>query len=143
MSDVPALKTYDIFISHAWKYNKGYYRLLSLLDGARLFQYANHSVPQEAPLFDTKTPAGDRKLKNALEKQIGSAKCLIVLSGMYVAHRKWLKLEMELAQKHGIPIIGVVPRGQQRVPLEVKQAAVTMVSWNTRSIVTAIRKRSL
>ena len=30
---MPNLKTYDLFISHAWFYNKGYNRVVELLDG--------------------------------------------------------------------------------------------------------------
>ena len=29
---MPALKTYDVFISHAWKYNDQYYNLINMLN---------------------------------------------------------------------------------------------------------------
>ena len=36
---MPTLKTYDLFISHAWEYNSEYYRLINLLNEAQLFRW--------------------------------------------------------------------------------------------------------
>ena len=62
---------------------------------------------------------------------------------MYVAHRYWLQTEIELAQKYNKPIVGIKPWGQERVPLEVQNAANVIVGWNTDSIVKAVRIYSL
>ena len=35
---MPPLKTYDLFISHAWKYDDDYYRLVKLLENAIYFR---------------------------------------------------------------------------------------------------------
>jgi len=38
---MPNLKTYDLFISHAWFYNKGYNKLIELLNDASNFSWRN------------------------------------------------------------------------------------------------------
>lgn len=135
---MPALKTYDLFISHAWTYNDEYYRLIQLLDDAPSFHYRNYSVPEHDPL-GTRT---NHQLREALGRQIRPVNCVLVLAGMYANYRDWMKAEIEIAQGFDKPIIGLRPWGQQRIPLEVQNAA-HMVSWNTASIVQAIRVYSI
>ena len=36
---MPELKTYDLFLSHAWRYNDDYYRLEKMLKEAPLFSH--------------------------------------------------------------------------------------------------------
>ena len=62
---------------------------------------------------------------------------------MYVNHRKWIQEEIDIAQSYSKPIIGVIPWGQERVPIEVQKIAEEMVGWQTSSIVDAIRRWSL
>ena len=47
---MPSLKTYDLFISHAWLYGDDYDNLINLLDKASYFYYRNYSAPKEKPL---------------------------------------------------------------------------------------------
>jgi len=47
---MPYLKTYRIFISHAWKYNADYYRLVKMLKNAIYFSWQNYSVPEHDPV---------------------------------------------------------------------------------------------
>ena len=140
-------KIHHLFISHAWKYNEEYDRLVNLLnsvrdDPVRQFSYKNYSVPKHDPLFDPDTEVGERKLKLELDSQISPASCVLVISGMYVPYRKWIQAEIEIAQRYRKPIIGVVPRGQERVPIEVQNVANEMVGWSTESIIAAIRRYS-
>ena len=39
-----------------------------------------------------------------------------------------------------MPVIGIMPRGQERVPLYVRDRVDDLVGWNTSSIVSAIRR---
>jgi len=136
---MPELKTYRIFISHAWTYNESYHRLVKMLNEASYFKWQNYSVPQHDPLG-----AGtDRELEKALHDQIGPTHIVIILSGMYVAYRKWIQKEIDIASGMGKPIIGVRPWGQERVPQAVQDAAREMVGWNTSSIINVIRKHAL
>ena len=136
---MPRLKTYDLFICHAWRYDDDYHRLVTLLEAAPLFKWRNHSVPQHDPL-DARTA---RRLRGVLERQIRPASVVLVISGMYVNYRDWIQYEMEVAERCQKPVIGIHPWGAKRVPVAVRQAAATMVGWNTRSIVRAIRKYAI
>lgn len=137
------LRNYDLFISHAWKYNEAYYGLEALLNAAPYFKYRNYSVPKHDPLVDPNTEVGQRKLTDMLDAQIRPTQCVLVIAGMYAAHRFWIDKEVAIAQYYNKPIIGVIPWGQERVPESVQFAAHRMVRWNTDSIVTAIREIAL
>lgn len=138
---MPALKTYDLFISHVWRReeNSEYYRLVNMLQEANLFTWRNYSVPEHDPL-GTKT---DTQLRAALDRQIRPVNCVIVIGGMYVNYRKWIQEEIEMAKNYNKPIVGIIPRGAQRVPIELQNVAKEMVGWSTSSIVAAVRKYSL
>lgn len=59
---------------------------------------------------------------------------------MYAAYSDWIKYEIDESVRMGMPVIGVVPRGQQRIPSYIQDNATEMVNWNTASIVSAIRR---
>ena len=136
---MPELKTYKLFISHAWKYGEEYYQLEKLLNNAKNFCWKDYSVPKHDCFKTKKTD----KLKACLDEQIRQANCFIVISGMYYVDREFMRTELEIAQKYNKPIVGLIPRGQVKTPTEVQNAAEEMVGWNTESIVSAIRKYSL
>ena len=68
---------------------------------------------------------------------------VLILAGVYATYSKWIEEEIDLA-KHDFdaakPIIAVEPWGSQRTSTRVKDAADTIVRWNTESIVRAIRE---
>ncbi len=136
---MPSLKTYDLFISHAWTYNDEYHRLVAMLNEAPNFSWRNYSVPDHDPLEARTTGA----LAAALERQIRPVNAVLILAGMYVNHREWLQAEIEMAQGYSKPIIGIIPRGAERVPALVQNASVVDVNWNTDSIVGAIRTHAI
>ncbi len=140
---MPFLRNYDVFISHAWRYDDAYYRLIQLLDAASYFQYRNYSVPRHDPVVDSGTVIGQMRLANLLDAQIRPVQCVLVIAGMYAAHRFWIDKEIAFAQMYNKPIVGLVPWGQERVPLAVQAAAHEMVGWNTDSIVGAVRRRAM
>ena len=136
---MPSLKTYDLFISHAWTYDDDYYRLVQFLRNANWFKYRNYSVPQHDPL-DANNAS---RLMAALDRQIRPVNIVLIISGMYVNYRDWIQYEIELAQAYGKPIVGIRPWGSQRVPVAVQSAAAELVGWNTNSIVGAIRRNAI
>lgn len=139
----PMLRTYNLFVSHAWRYDDDYNRLVRLLQAAPSFQWRNYSVPQHDPVIDPNTTVGFQRLKQELADQIRFTHCVLIASGMYASHSKWIQVEIGLAQAFNKPIVGVVPWGQQRTPLAVQNAALEMVRWNTEPIVAAIRRQAL
>lgn len=137
---MPTLKTYDLFISHAWLYGDDYTRLVNLLSKAPYFYYRNYSAPKEKPLALTRSNASDYEIKQAIDKKIAPVNCVIILAGMY-AKRKWMQYELQAAKRMNKPIIVVAPWGQERFPIELQ--SYPLVRWNTESIVTAIRQKSI
>lgn len=136
---MPNLRTYDLFISHAWTYGDDYYRLVDMLGVAANFQWRNFSVPEDDPLHG----GTDRQLRAALERQVSRVHAVLMLSGMYAAHSDWMQEELEMAASYDKPIIGIFPWGNQRASRAVQDAATEMVGWNTSSIVGAIRRLAL
>lgn len=136
---MPALKTYDLFISHPWGPNTEYDRLVEMLRVAPNFKWRNYSVPKEDPV----DAGSDAALTRALRGQIRPVNCVLILAGMYAAHREWIQKEIDIAQGLAKPIVGLKPWGQQLIPVAVSGAAKQMVGWNTSSIVRAIRVHSI
>ena len=136
---MPKLKTYDVFISHAWSYHGDYYRMVEFLNNAPMFRWRNYSVPDHDPLQLPTTTA----LKEQLRRQIRPVNIVVILAGMYVAHSDWIQFEIDFANAINKPMIGIRPRGQQRIPMAVQASVDEMVGWRTDSIVSAIRQWSL
>lgn len=134
---MPALRTYNVFISHAWSYNDDYYRLEKFLNAAPNFQWKNLSVPAHDPI------ATRDQLAARLNDQMRPANAFLILSGMYVAHSDWIQYEINFARRIGRPIIGIRPWGSERIPEAVQKAATEIVGWNTDSIVATIRSHAL
>lgn len=140
---MPDLKTYDLFISHAWRYNDDYFRLEKLLNEAPNFYWRNYSAPKHDPAIDPETDSGRAKLTNALDAQIRPVNCVLIIGGMYAAYSYWIRQEIRLAKEYYKPIVAIYPHGGERMPQEVQEAAKEVVNWSTSSIVDAIRRRSL
>jgi len=133
---MPQLHRYRLFISHAWKYNDDYYRLIQYLDAAPNFLYANYSVPEHDPI----DAGNNKKLAEELRQQIRPVEVVIILGGMYVAYSDWIQFEIDFAKHLNKPILGVKPWGAARMPQAVQNAADEIVGWNTPTIVNAIRR---
>lgn len=133
-------KMYNLFISHSWTYSDAYERLTELLDNAKYFSYKNYSVPKNDPIHDANN---DRELYEAIKQQIKYASVVIILAGVYSSYSKWIDKEIEIAQYLGKPIIAVEPWGAEKTSIKVKNPADKIVGWNTDSIVSAIREKSL
>ena len=136
---MPALRTYDVFISHAWNYHEDYNRIVKFLNEANNFKWRNYSVPVHDPA-DANSRA---KLQEALKRQMRPANVFLILAGMYATHSAWIEFEINFGATLSKPMIGIRPWGQQRIPKAVSDAVDVMVGWQTSSIVNAIRKHSL
>lgn len=128
--------TYNLFISHSWTYSNAYEGLIRLLDAKSYFSYKNYSVPKNDPIHNAYY---DYQLREAIRRQMQNASCVLILAGVYATYSKWINIEIELARSMGKRIIAIQPWGAERTSAVVKNAADTIVGWNTNSIVTAIR----
>ncbi len=140
---MPILKTYDLFISHAWRYNEDYYRLEKMLKEANNFYWRNYSVPEHDPKIDPNSEIGKKKLYDELKKQIRPVNCVIILAGMYAYYSYWINKEIEIALEFNKPILAIKPWGQERVPQAIHDVADEIVGWNTNTIIGAIRRISI
>lgn len=132
---MPSLYPYRLFISHAWRYSDRYQRVIEFLNGANNFSYRNYSVPIDKR-FEKMTVA---QLEDEIRDQIRPVQCVLIASGMYIAHSAWIQFEIDFAKSLGKPILGIRPWGSVNTPTAVSTAADQMVGWNTNSLVTAIR----
>ena len=135
------MATYNIFISHAWKYDDAYNKVVTWLNEAQekgLLCWKNYSVPQHDPLIKPDEEAGKNKLKEMLKNQISPASKVIVISGMYAAYSEWIDFEIDTSVSYGKYMIGLRPWGQERIPKKIQDNADVMVGWNKKSLVEAI-----
>lgn len=135
---MPLLTDYKLFISHSWKYDEDYRRIIDFLNKANYFRYSNFSRPFDNPLECSRYT--DTELTQKLAQQIAPTQVILVVSGMYVAYSKWIQTEIDIAKYYSKPIIGIKPWGNQVTPLAVSNVANEVVGWQTDSIIEAIRK---
>lgn len=141
LAAIQASRRYQLFISHAWSYSDDYERMIGLLNGYPSFHWDNLSVPIDNPLPTVShLPRSYRCIVRQLDERISKADSLLVLAGMYVAHRGWIQSEIEAAKEFHKPVIAVEPRGSERFPEALAQASDERVGWNSTSIVSAIRR---
>jgi hypothetical protein len=133
---MPALRKYKVFISHAWSYSADYWRVVQFLNDAPYFYWENLSAPEHDPV------RGD-DLQYELRNQMRPADVFLIIAAMYAAHSDWIDFELQFARRIGRPIIGIVVRGGERIPVAVQNAATEFVGWNGGSIVAAIRRLAL
>lgn len=134
---MPYLRTYKVFISHAWTYSDDYYRVADFLNESSLFAWENLSVPQHDPIAD------DANLKYELRNQMRPADVFLIIAGMYVAHSEWIGFELNFARWIGRPIIGIDKFGSLVTPRAISSVAKETVGWRSASIIRAIREHAL
>jgi hypothetical protein len=131
-----------MFISHAWNYSGEYEGVVNLLNSDRSFLWDDLSIPEDKPLLVLpQLPKSFRYLVRQIDERVSKADCLLVLAGMYVAHRGWIQSEIEAAKDFHKPIIAVQPRGSERHPGVAMLLADESVGWNSASIISAVRRR--
>lgn len=128
-------KTYHIFISHSWQNSDALEGLRRLLNDRGYFNVEFEEVSKDEPINSTNA----YYIKRRLAEKIGNSNVVIGLAGMYASHSEWMEWELDKAIELDIPIIGVIPRGQERISTTVSSRSVVDVRWNTESIVDAIR----
>lgn len=144
---LPNTRRYNLFISHSWGYSDAYDRLIELLDKHPSFFYNNLSVPKDDPIHYAPS---ENHLYAAIKERIQHADVVLILAGVYATHSKWINLEIKAAKELSMfsgllstlfkPIIAIEPWGAERTSQTVKDSATEIVSWNTDSVVAAIKR---
>jgi len=128
-------KDYKIFISHSWSYTEDLEALQKLLNERGYFNVTFIEASKKTPI-DSENAA---YVKTVLKARILQSDIVLALAGVYASHSDWMIWELETAKANNIPIVGVIPRGQERISTEVYSRSIVDVKWNTESIVDAIR----
>ncbi|WP_421875490.1 TIR domain-containing protein [Pacificispira sp.] len=124
-----------LFISHSWSYSERYVSMVNLLNNRPYFNWTNYSVPTTKAFG----PMAKYRMKEELRQQIRPVNCVIIIAGMWTSYSDWIQFEMEFAKEINKPILGVRPRGAQRMPAAVYEKANIVVNWTADSIVAGIR----
>lgn len=131
-------KDYRIFISHSWAHSGDLEALQSLLNSRGYFNVEFLEASKRIPINSERAPY----VKSVLKQRILNSDVVLGLAAIYASHSEWMIWELETAKGNGIPIVGVIPRGQERISAEVYSRSVVNVRWNTESIVEAIRNHA-
>lgn len=128
-------KEYKIFISHSWQYTDTLKALRNLLNERGYFSATYEESTKDNPIKSE----NESYVKIRLAQKIGDSDIILALAGVYASHSSWMEWELDKARELGTPIVGVIPRGQERISSIVSSRSVVEVRWNTESIITAIR----
>jgi hypothetical protein len=132
--------TYDVFITHAWRYHDDWNRVSSILDNVAGFKWRNFSVPWYDPAMDPNTQVGGEFVRNWLESQILPCHAVLFLDSVYAVRsaRKWLDTEVEMARAAGKPIIALPAFGASGVGVTVALMVDAVVPWDGGVVAQAI-----
>lgn len=132
------MRTRNLFISHSWTYSDAYDKLCRLLDAAPRFSYRNYSVPKDDPVHDAPNTAA---LYAAIKERMAFCEVVLIMAGKYATYSKWIEREIKIAKEDfSKPVVGIRPWANEQVSSVVADNADRLVSWNTDSIVSAIRE---
>lgn len=132
-------KTYNIFISHSWTYVDDLKNLRNLLDSRGYFSIDFQEATPDVPINSENA----NYIKQRLKARILNSNAVLGIAGVYATHSEWMSWEIQTAYNNEIPIIGVIPRGQERISAVVNNYSIVNVRWNTESIVDAIRNNAI
>lgn len=130
-----------IFISHSWSYPHHYDTLAGWIFGENWsvrgvpISFRDVSVPKEHPIHYAQNEAA---LKAAIFQRIQQAHVVVIPTGMYCTHSKWIGKEIEGSQAMGRPILAVNPWAQEKKASVVVDASQDHVGWNKQSVIDAI-----
>ena len=96
----------------------------------------------EFPPTDSIDSINTYYIRKRISERIEASDVVLGIAGVYASYSEWMRWELDKAIEKGIPVIGVIPRGQERISAIVKNRAIEIVHWNTESIVSAIRKHA-
>jgi hypothetical protein len=128
-------KEYKICISHSWQYTDTLEALRNLINARGYFSATYEESTRDNPINSD----DEGYVKRRLTQKIANSDVILALAGVYASHSSWMQWELDKAIELGIPVIGVIPRGQDRISSIVSTRSVVNIKWNTESIVSAIR----
>lgn len=135
-------RTYDLFITHAWRYHAEWTKVCELLDGLPDFKWRNFSLPWHDPAMDANSEVGGAFIRNSLEAQIIPVHAVIFLAGVYAikSAQRWLDLEVQFARRHYKPILALPALDQSEMPEAVAALCDVTIGWEGQSVRAALER---
>jgi hypothetical protein len=130
-----------VFISHAWAHSQHYDTLATWIFkepwsvGQASLDFHDYSVPKDNPIHNA---PNTQALKQAIFNQIARSHVVVIPSGMYANHSKWIQKEIEAAKGYKKPILAVSPWAQEKNADIVVSNADEHVGWNKQPLINAI-----
>lgn len=130
-----------VFISHAWAYSQHYDTLATWIFkepwsvGQASLDFHDYSVPKDNPIHNA---PNTQALQQAIFNQIARSHVVVIPSGMYANHSKWIQKEIKAAKDHNKPILAVSPWAQEKNADIVVSNADNHVGWNKQPLINAI-----
>lgn len=128
-------RVYKVFISHSWKYHDELLKLANLLESRGYFKVEFQESTPNNPI----NSSNSGYIKQRLKQKISESDIVLGIAGVYATYSDWIAWELETANDLRVPVVGVIPWGQERISSVVNHYSVYNVRWNTESIVDAIR----
>ena len=127
----------NLFVSHSWRYGEDRLGIHSLLEQVwrKGEDFVDLAVPADHPIHDADD---DAALFDKLRDRIVLSDVLLVLGGMYANASEWIGTEVDIARALRVPVIVIVPFGQERVASTATRLADQRVGWRGESIRNAI-----
>lgn len=134
------LKSYDLFLTHAWRFHDDWTKFSELLDNTPGIAWRNFSLPWHDPAMNANTEVGGRFIQSFLESQIIPVHSVVLLSGVHAINsaRRWFDMEVEMARKHNKPLIGIPAVGEKTVPAEVSGLCDACCEWDAMQLFATI-----
>lgn len=130
-----------VFISHSWSYPGHYEKLAEWIfespwqvDGTPI-EFSDLSVPKDDPIHFAEN---DRQLRDAIFARIAQTHVVVIPTGMWATHSKWINKEIEGAGQYQRPILAVNPWGQERKSANVIEAASKTVGWTKEGVINGV-----
>lgn len=139
MSD-PWQRTYDIFVTHAWRYHDDWNRFSDLMNGVPRFRWRNFSVPWYDPAVDVHTDRGRKFVTDWLENQIIPCHVVMALDSVFAVKsaRRWVEEEIGLARQHGKPVFALPSFGAEAASPAMVKLADRVLAWDGHAVAEAI-----
>jgi hypothetical protein len=128
-------RNYKVFISHSWSHIADLRNLRNLLENRGYFNVEFEEATPDVPINSDNA----YYIRQRLKQKISSSDIVLGIAGIYASHSEWMEWELDKALELEIPIVGVIPRGAERISTVVSSRSKEDVRWNTESIVEAIR----
>lgn len=143
MSD-PWQRTYDLFVTHAWRYHDDWNRFADVMNGVGHFRWRNFSLPWYDPAVDVNTAAGKAFVADWLERQIIPCHAVIALDSVYSVNsaRRWVQEEIRLARDLKKPVLALPAFGAAECSPALTGLVDRVLSWDGRAIAEGVAQAS-